>query len=152
MYTREQASLLRKQFYTSLGQYMLPIPSADGEKVNWLNYKTGIKQVFIRIETPDRGAEIGVVVADADDLCRQRFFDKLLEMRRFFESCAGNDWTWEPNAIDEYGKKTSRIYVRLEDVSVLNQQQWPALISFLKPRMVALDAFWCLAKDQLMAG
>lgn len=148
MYTREQASLLRKQFFTALGQYMLPVPSADGSRVNWLNYKTGIKQVFIRIETPDRGAEIGIVVAHPNEPDRGIFFEKLLECRLIFEEAAGKDWIWEPHATDEYGKKLSRIYVRLNGVSVLNQQDWPVLISFLKPRLVALDGFWCLVKDQ----
>ncbi|MBS1566426.1 MAG: DUF4268 domain-containing protein, partial [Bacteroidetes bacterium] len=35
---------------------------------------------------------------------------------------------------------------RLENVNVFSQDQWPAIISFLKPRLVALDAWWQMAK------
>ncbi|MBC6493114.1 DUF4268 domain-containing protein [Flavihumibacter stibioxidans] len=151
MYTKEQASLLRKQFFTAFGQYMLPVLSASGGKVNWLNYKTGLKHLYFRIEAPNRGCEVGIVMSHPDETDRRNCFGKLLELRTFFEAEAGDDWTWEPNATDEYGKKLSRIFVRLNQVSVLNQQDWPAIISFLKPRLVALDAFWSMARDQFEA-
>ena len=42
MYSRQEASQLRKNFWTSFGQYMRPLPNADGERVNWLNYKAAV--------------------------------------------------------------------------------------------------------------
>ncbi|TVP42967.1 MAG: DUF4268 domain-containing protein, partial [Mongoliibacter sp.] len=30
----------------------------------------------------------------------------------------------------------------LADVNVMEKDDWPAIISFLKPRIIALDAFW----------
>lgn len=152
MYSKEQASLLRKQFFTALGQYMLPVLSASGWKVNWLNYKTGVKHLYFRIEAPNRGCEVGIVISHPDETDRRNTFGKLLELRTVFEAEAGNDWIWEPNAKDEFGKKLSRIFVRLNHVSVLNQQDWPAIISFLKPRLIALDAFWSMARDQFESG
>ena len=41
MYTKQEAAQLRKEFWTAFGQYMKPVPTEDGEKVNWINYKTG---------------------------------------------------------------------------------------------------------------
>jgi hypothetical protein len=40
------------------------------------------------------------------------------------------------------GKTVSRIYKELPGVSVFNKSDWPELISFFKPRLIALDAFW----------
>jgi hypothetical protein len=40
----------------------------------------------------------------------------------------------------------SRIYKTLPNVSVYNKAQWPELISFFKPRIMALDRFWENAK------
>ena len=42
MYSKQELSRIREEFWTSFGRYMQPILSADGEKVNWVNYKTGM--------------------------------------------------------------------------------------------------------------
>ena len=33
MYSRQEASILRKKFWTSFGQYLRPLPNADGEMI-----------------------------------------------------------------------------------------------------------------------
>jgi len=35
----------------------------------------------------------------------------------------------------------------LPAVNILKENDWPAIISFLKPRIIALDKFWILVKD-----
>jgi hypothetical protein len=57
----------------------------------------------------------------------------------------GEEWDWQLHANVD-GKIVSRIYRELCDVSILNREQWPDLISFFKPRILALDAFWEDAK------
>jgi hypothetical protein len=54
----------------------------------------------------------------------------------------GESWEWEKEAVDEYGSALKRIGKRLEGVNVMNEEDWPAIISFLKPRIIALDRFW----------
>ena len=48
---------------------------------------------------------------------------------------------------DEDGMVISRIGTTKTGVSVFNNDDWPAIISFLKPRLIALDSFWSLAKN-----
>ncbi len=48
---------------------------------------------------------------------------------------------------DEDGKQVSRISSQLNMVNVFDMNDWPAIISFLKPRMLALDTFWNMVKD-----
>jgi len=35
----------------------------------------------------------------------------------------------------------------LKEVNIFDTNAWPAIISFLKPRIIALDKFWSLVKD-----
>jgi len=35
----------------------------------------------------------------------------------------------------------------LPDVNIFKQEDWPKLISFFKPRIIALDEFWSDAQD-----
>lgn len=59
----------------------------------------------------------------------------------------GSDWLWQENAVDESNRAISKIEIMLPGVNVFDQNSWPAIISFLKEKMIALDAFWSLVKD-----
>jgi len=41
----------------------------------------------------------------------------------------------------------SFIGIQLAGVNVMQKQNWSKIISFLKPRLIALDAFWGDVKD-----
>jgi hypothetical protein len=44
----------------------------------------------------------------------------------------------------------SRIYTAAEGVNIYRKEDWPAIISFFKPRIIALDAFWTEVKEGFM--
>jgi hypothetical protein len=146
MYSREQSFQIRKSFWTTFGQYMAPLYSAEGLKVNWLNFKTGLKYVYFRMDADNRNASIGIELSHPDVDIQELFFEQFLEFKNILHSCIGEDWEWLLHATDENGKIISRIYKELAPVNVLNQNDWPTLISFLKPRIIALDEFWSDAK------
>lgn len=155
MYSRQEASQIRQQFYTRLGQYMAPILSASGERQNWLNYKTGIRHIYIRMDTPNRGASIGFTLAHPDRAIRLEQFEKFSQVKALLQSAAEVlpepvelNWNWERETFNETGQVISRIYEALPGKSVLNQNDWPDLISFFKPRLITLDQFWNDVKFQ----
>jgi hypothetical protein len=142
MYTKEQASQLRQAFWTTFGQYMNPIPSAEGMRVNWLNYNTGLKQVYFRMKAGQQKASIGIELTQPDVEIQEIFFEQFTALKLLLHEAMGEEWIWVLHDQDENGKTVSRIYQQIEGVNVFNREDWPALISFLKPRMIALDAFW----------
>lgn len=146
LYSKQQASQIRQEFWTTFGQYMAPHPSAEGEKINWVNYKTGEKQVFFKMDTGNRDAAIGIELSHPDTGIQELYFEQFAELKTILHSTLGEEWTWEPLQTDEQGKTISRIYTTLQEASVFNRENWPALISFFKPRLIALDDFWCNVK------
>lgn len=72
MYSKQEASKLKQQFWTSFGLYMQPVPSANGEKVNWINYKTGIRHVSFRMNAGDH-ADISIELSHPDETSRLAF-------------------------------------------------------------------------------
>ena len=50
MYSKHEASQLRQEFWTPFGRYMQPVLSSEGERVNWINYKTGAKHIYFRMD------------------------------------------------------------------------------------------------------
>ncbi|HSI89682.1 MAG TPA: DUF4268 domain-containing protein [Adhaeribacter sp.] len=142
MYTREQASQIRQAFWTAFGQYMAPVLSAEGLRVNWLNYKTGLKNVYFRMQADKNAASVAIEITHPDPELQELFFEQFLALKNFLHETLGEEWEWELHATDENGKTISRIYQQLAPVNVFNKEDWPALISFFKPRIIALDEFW----------
>jgi hypothetical protein len=147
MYSRQEASRIKTAFWTSFGQYMKPIPSAWKDKVNWLNYKTGIKDIFFRMHADNKQASIGIELTHHDAIIRHYAFEKMQLLKSMLEEASGEEWDWQLERFDEHGRAISVISISLPHVSIMRQEDWPALISFFKPRIIALDAFWSDAKD-----
>ncbi|WP_207421447.1 DUF4268 domain-containing protein [Desertivirga brevis] len=146
MYTREQASQIRKEFWTAFGSYMAPIKSVEGVRVNWLNYKTGVKDVYFRLDADKRNAFVGIEITHPDEGIQELFFEQFQELKTILKSYLNEEWEWLLHTTDENGKIICRIYTELNNVNVFNKNDWPALISFFKPRILALDEFWSDAK------
>jgi hypothetical protein len=121
---------------------MAPVLSSEGEKVNWINYKTGQKDVFFRMKADSRQASIGIELHHKLASLRQVYFHQFNDFRNLLEAKTGESWTWLSEDIDEHGKVISRIFTTVSDVNILKREHWPELISFFKPRMISLDAFW----------
>lgn len=147
MYSREEARKLKEKFWTSYGQYMSPIPSDEGSKANWINYKTGIKHLYFRMDADNKTAAIYIEISHPDESMRQLLFEQFLEYKKVLHAELEEEWIWYPIYQDVSGKDTARIMYTLDDkVSVFKPEDWPALISFFKPRMLALDRFWSTTK------
>lgn len=149
MYTRQETSAIRKKFWTTFGQYMKPVPSADGSTMNWLNYKTGIKHIYFRMDAGNHFISVAIELQHPDAELRQLFYEQLLSLRKVLETFTGEAWDWQPRFINEEGRELSRVVSIREGVSIFQEADWPEMISFLKPRMIALDAFWEMAKESM---
>ncbi|NCI48278.1 DUF4268 domain-containing protein [Sediminibacterium soli] len=146
MYTREEASRIRQAFWIGFGQYMKPVPSASGEKVNWSNYKTGIPHLYFRMAAERKFASIAIELTNPSAGIRLQQYDMLQQMSVILHQALEEEWTWLRETTDENGNTLCRIYSELTDVSVFRESDWPSVISFLKRRMMALDVFWTEVK------
>ena len=146
MFSRKETAELRKEFWTALGQYLSPILSAEGEKINWINYKTGLKGLHFKMNAVDKTAVISVEINHPDLLQQQIIFEKFQEAKNIFYDSLKEEWNWTLHAPTEHGKTVSKIYKQIEGFSLMQKEHWPELISFFKPRIIALDEFWSNVK------
>lgn len=146
MYSKGEASRLRQGFWNSFGQYMSPVLSAEGKKINWINYKTGEKNILFRLQADSKTATIAIELLHKDKDIQQLYFEQFLQFKEIFKSTAGDDWTWQLHQYDESGKPTSRIFKEKKGISIFQKEDWPQLISFFKPSIIALDEFWSSVK------
>ena len=125
---------------------MAPVPPAEGGKINWLNYRTGEKHLYFRLHADNKKASAAIVLTHPDSGIQRLYFEQLAELKPLLQRHTAEEWIWLSPACDEAGKQISKVYTERAGLSVLRKEDWPALISFFKPRIVALDRFWSEAK------
>jgi Domain of unknown function (DUF4268) len=146
MYSAEQISKLKSQFWTSFGQYMKPVPSASGGPVNWINYKTGIRHIHFKMEVDNTKAVVAIEIAHSNAAERLQYYNQFIALKKLLTTTTSFTWQWNETIATDH-KTISSISQQLDNVNLLNQADWPTIISFLKPRIIALDYFWEMVKD-----
>ena len=142
MFKRQEASRLRQEFWITFGRYMGPVPSSEGMKINWLNYRTGIKHIYFRMNANEKSATISIALEQPEPEMRELYFQQFLELKAVLHGALEEEWEWQPVVRVGEDKIISTIFKEMTSVSVFNKEQWPELISFFKPRIIALDRFW----------
>ena len=125
---------------------MKPVQSAGGEKVNWSNYKTGIATIYFRLRAEKTFASVSIELTHPSLEIREQQFQQFLSLQTMLEETMQTTLHWEQNTVDENQKPISRISTTLNDVNIFKETDWPAIISFLKTAIIALDTFWVDAK------
>lgn len=146
MYSKQEAAKLKEEFWTAFGLYMAPILSAEGERINWINYKTGEKHIQFRMQSDNKKASIGIELSHNDPDIQQLYFEQFVQLKKIFQNVVEEEWLWVQQVTNEHGKTISRIYTEINGVNTFKKDDWPRLISFFKPRIILLDEFWSNVK------
>jgi hypothetical protein len=146
MFSRQEASHLKQEFWTNFGRYMAPVPSAAGLKINWVNYKTGIKDLYFKMQADNKAAIISIIMTHADTSRQSTFFNQFVQLKNLLRDALQEEWQWALHVPDENNKLISHIYTSLAGSNIFKKEDWPAIISFFKPRIIALDSFWADVK------
>lgn len=125
---------------------MAPVASAEGESVNWINYRTGEKDIAFRMQADNKKATIAIVLTHKDPEIQQIFFEQFQQVKSLFLSLVGSHWNWQLHTFDPNGRRVSAIFLEKNGLSIFKKQDWPVLISFFKTNMIALDRFWSEVK------
>lgn len=130
----------------AFGQYMSLQPATEGEKVNWINYKTGLKHLYFRMHADQRIGSIAIEIAHPDSGIQELMFEQFRSYKNILQGYLNEEWEWELHTQDDYGKTISRISKTVTHVNIYKQEDWATLISFFKPRIMGLDQFWSDAR------
>ena len=125
---------------------MKPVPSASGLDVNWTNYKTGIRNIHFKMDADNTRAFIAIEISSPKEEERLKYYNQFVSLKKILASTGTFNWQWNEK-VESNHKTISSISQQLDGVNILNQSDWPAIISFLKPRIIALDEFWDMVKD-----
>ena len=147
MFSKQEATLLRQQFWTNLGRYLSPVNSANGEKINWINYKTGVRYIRFNMEAGNNSARVSIEISHPNPVLRSLFYQQFNILKTSLEESIGTTMSWENEVLTEHGKQVSFIGDEITGVSIYVKEDWPRIIPFFKGRMSGLDLFWTNNKE-----
>jgi hypothetical protein len=98
------------------------------------------------MDAGQKSSAISISMEHRDPEIQELYFERFLELKNLLYGTLHEEWEWQLNVPVADGKIVSRVYKEITGVSVFNKDHWPRLISFFKPRIIALDSFWENAK------
>ncbi|MBB6464016.1 DUF4268 domain-containing protein [Flammeovirga kamogawensis] len=147
MFSKEEASKIRSEFWTKFGKMMAPHRSQGGAKVNWTNYKTGVKNIYFKMDVDSKKASIGIYLTHKDVEIQEIYFQQFVDMKDYMQSILNEKWEWELNSRNEIGQVVSKIYIEKHGLNMFRKDNWADIYQFLQPRILKLDEFWDDTKE-----
>ena len=133
MFSKNEAALLRKEFWTSFGK---SFPR------KWLLYNTKIKGFAFKFQADRKKAMVCLDIEHPEDIANELLYDQMISLKALLEAEL-------PEVIynDEYelesGKKIHRIYVPYEGkFSVYNKNSWRDCYEFYVETMPKFELFF----------
>lgn len=148
MFSRAEAQQLRKEFWTAFGRYMTRHTSAFGPKTKWLNYRTGIKDLYFRLHADNKLARVSIELQHSDAGIRELFYEQWEELKMMLEADLreGEAWIWEPEHYLDSGQCISIIYITLPGINIYQKEDWGNIFRFFEQYLVPFDEMWSMVK------
>ena len=103
--------------------------------------------VNFRLEVNEKNAGIYIEFSMPDLEIQKKLFGQLTRDIDLLFGYTDIHWQLLPQLTTREGREVSRIYQELPEVNVYFKSDWPAIISFLKFKLIGLDRFWTEHKD-----
>jgi len=103
---------------------MAPVLSAEGKKTQWLNYATGVKNLFFRMKAIGGVASISIELVDRDITQQQFYFHQLERQKSFLHHILEEEWIWTGSQKAGTGS-TANVSKTMTGVSIDRREDWP---------------------------
>lgn len=142
MFSKAELRAWNERFYTAFGVFMRKHqPQADWG-LKWLNYHTGVKDIYFRVEADKKAGRVSIDLQQPDPGMRELFFEQFLEFRKILESYMETELIWDEAYTLPNGRIISRIYVEKKGLNIFKEDDWRDFFEFFETYLLRLDAFW----------
>lgn len=150
MFSKEELKRINTNFWEGFKLYMKGTKSSNGKRINWLNYPTEIKFIYLRLESDNKGAKVCFDIQHKHEELRAIVYEQMTELKVVLENTLCEDTQWLG---DHYllGKKVSRIQWEINNLNFYYEKDHIKIYEFLKKTLVKFDLFYQDYKDILIA-
>lgn len=151
MFSKEESRQLNLAFWNGFQDYISKNRSSNGRKINWLNYPSDIKSIFIRLEVDSKGARLCVDIQPKDDEIRALLFEQMSELKVVLEEITVEKPTWIENHYYLNKQYISRIVWENNLLNFYKSEHRDLIYTFLAERLLKFDLFYQEYKEILIA-
>jgi len=151
MYSKEEAKLLRKEFWIVFARRCEIVPQLKQKKKKWVLYDTGLSGIDLKFEVTRTEALVMIEINSRLENRRMEIFEELLKYRKFIEEGFDEPLEWDICYTRESGQEVCRIYTLMPNVDFRHQNQWPDIFNFLIDNMLLFENNLMEIKDILEA-
>lgn len=150
MLSKEERKERNAAFWEGFRKEMRNVKSSDGKGINWINYPTGVKDVYVRLHCDSKITRMSFDIQPKDDGIRSILWEQMTELKIVMEATTGPADSW--NEFDHVfaGRTVSRITWETSDFNFYQPEDWEKIKAFLRDRLVAFDSFYQEFKEILI--
>jgi deoxyribodipyrimidine photolyase len=149
MYSKEEAKAIRTDFWEGFRRYTLPRKQKQKLAPGWIMENTGINALALRFSLEDSSAMVGIDLETNSMEKKIELYDKLETLKKILHDAMGKELIWDLDYTRENGKSVSRIYTRLDNVTIYDRNCWDDVYKFFYKNMRALETFYEEYRDYL---
>ena len=151
MFSKEESRQLNLAFWNGFQDYISKNRSSNGRKINWLNYPSDIRSIFIRLEVDSKGARLCVDIQPKDNEIRALLFEQMSELKVVLEDITIEKPTWIENHYYLNKQYISRIVWENNLLNFYKSEHRDLIYTFLAERLLKFDLFYQEYKEILIA-
>jgi hypothetical protein len=151
MYSKDEAKLLRKEFWIVFARRCEIVPELKCKKKKWILYDTGLSGIDLKFEVTRSEALVMIEINSKQESRRLEIFETMQKYRMLLEEGFAEPLVWDFCFVRESGQEVCRIYTSLPNADFHRQNQWPEIFNFLIDNMLVLENNLMEIKDVLEA-
>jgi hypothetical protein len=150
MLSKEELKIYKTTFWEEFKTYMFKHKSASGRKMNWLQYRTDLKDVYVRLETNKNSVSFCFDMQFKDPSIREIVWEQMGELKKVLSDEMGETGIWEEHFWNSTINDFCRIYWEKSDLNYLKLDDRKEIFSFFEDKLICFDRFYDTYKDILI--
>lgn len=152
MYAKDELKNTREEFWNEFKSWSGGKRIKAGKHGKWIMNDTGIKQLKLKFHFDDKIALAGIEIDTRNLDKRIELWDKLEKTKKLLEEKLSGQLFWEMEYLLEVNKTVSRVYCRIENVSIYDRPCWKRVNDFFFSKMTGFEDFFLEYKDYFKYG
>lgn len=149
MYSKDEAKLLRKEFWIVFARRCEIVPELRHRKKKWVLYDTGLSGIDLKFDVTRKEAVVMIEINCRKEDRRLEIYETMQKYRILLEEGFAEPLVWDFCYTRESGQEVCRIYKSLPNVDFHRQNQWPDIFNFFIDNMLILENNLMEIKDAL---
>lgn len=142
MFSKEELKNYNIQFWAEFKQRMGQHRGASGKKVNWLQYRTNLQNVYVRLETANKACKFCFDIQFKDDSIREIVWEQMGELKKLLTFEMGSEGNWIEDYSSQTIKSMCRIEWTLENTNYLTASNKEKIYNFFEDKLLCFDRFY----------